>query len=300
MINRKGLKALAPLAQQYEDGRYEMSVTEAKTVKIFRAKDGGYQRDISLKRVDAIATDLKKHKKSNYPEITVANIGGVLQCVDGQHRLLAHIQANMPIAAHVRSMTQAEAVELFVRDNGLARPLRSKDLIAGSNHPLAKSIRSIATAFKVSQTQAKEVVVGILGTSGVPLYKDITLDERQDRAIAIVLNAWTSDKRFRAVVYGEITNLQTRNHFQNSIERSFSSPATMRLLGRLAKDNIGNLNKLQTEVVLLRNANWAGNQLGSLRTLAKVGSNNAVKPLYDYFQQKVLLPAYAKMAKVDE
>jgi hypothetical protein len=301
-VGKSWKDALKPLVSpsQYEDGHYELSVEQAKQIKIHRAADGGYQRKPSLKRVAEIAEELKllkdKGRKSNFPAIRVANISGKLECVDGQHRLLGHIQAGMPIMAHVFSCTQKEANDLFIRDNGTVRALRREELVAGSQHALAKSIRSMAKAFGVHEVQVTICVIGLLGS--LDLHKDRELDERQSRALTIVLDSWSKDARFKPWQLRDMSNTEARKKFEKSVERSFSASNTFWLLGRLCKENIHNLNKLKSDLRIIQESDWQKMNLNSLRYIVKESTTKKTqRKLWEYVEREVLLPAYKELAK---
>jgi hypothetical protein len=289
----KGLKALAPLSGQLEDGRYMMSVEEAKKIKVYRSKDKGYQRDLNLKRVDEITNILKKSGKSTFSEIVVANVRGEMQCVDGQHRLVAHIAAGVPIAVHVLSMTQEEAIDRFIRDNAKARPLRRTELILASRDPIAVAIRSLCKTWGLHLTQAIALTQGLIGQRAL-LYLDgsYNIDERQGRVMDVLLQRWTNDSRFRENLVKEIRDNKSRKAFAGSTERAFSHPNTFWLLGQLARDNIMNINKIKADVDLLLEADWSSRNIASLRVLAIAPGNGARKALRDFVERKILLPAY--------
>jgi hypothetical protein len=294
--NTSGLQALAPISSmQYENVHRELTLEEMKAINHYRAIDGGYQRSLSLTRVANIREDLKKRgvKTSDYPEIVIANINGKLQCVDGQHRLMGHIEAGVCVFAHIQSMTQAEAVQRFVRDNALAKPLKRKDLIAASNNPLATQIRAIAKGFDMSQMQAAAFVSGLINKSTLPIHDPgFELDERQQHAVTTALNIWTKDKRWRNKLPADILNLKSRREFKERPECAFSGVLACWLVGKICHRNIHNLNKVLSEVKMLRDADWIKKNLGSLRTLASGYSSEHKGELLEYFDRKVLLPAY--------
>ena len=295
--NRKGLSALKPLAKQVDEGLTVLSLDIAKTIKTYRATDGGYQRPLNLRRVDAIRDDLSKRKgPSNYPPITVANVDGELQCVDGQHRLHGHIAAGVPVPANILSLSQNEAIDLFVRDNGTSRALRRADLVAGSRHPLAISIRQLCKTFGLSQTQVSAAVIGILRAQALPLNTARELDEREARALGLALDLCAKDERCFGKTLGEITNAKSRAEFAKKLERSFSAVTTFWAIGRLCKDDISNLNKLKSDLRILQEADWKSRNLGSLRALACDSSNQGKKRFLEFVEREVLLPAYKTSA----
>lgn len=282
--------------RQYEDGHQQLSLEVMRTIKVLRAKEGGYQRNLNQRRVDEIYQDLvKRNGVSNYPEITVANVDGELQCIDGQHRLEAHLRAKAPIHAHVFTCTRQEAVEIFVRDNYKSRPLKRQEVVAASLNPLAITIRKLAKDFHASQIQVTNMVAGLLGKagSGIPLEDPkFDLDERQMRAAVIVLDTWSKDARWRGITPAELPQA-ARAEFSKSIERSYSSVSVLWALGKLAKDNVANLNKLKSDIQYLRDADWKKSNINSLRELAKkTGTAQDRARLFAYIEREVLLPAY--------
>lgn len=278
------------------DGRYMFPVELAKKIQVDRAKDGGYQRDVNLKRVEAIAESLAGKTRSNYPEITVANVRGTYYCVDGQHRLFGHIKAGKDIPVNLIRMTREESIDLFIRDNGQARALRKRDLIAGSRHPIAQEIRDLATHFKLSQTQVTALVIGVMNKYTLPLDDRSFLTKKQSSVMRIVLTVWTKDPRFVGKIASDFKTDKDRTKFMKSIERSFSSTCTLWVLGKLALDHMEDTTELRWALNVIQNADWAKQNLGSLRKQALDASNQGRKRMLETVKVRILLPEYKRIA----
>lgn len=284
------------LPVQVENSRYDMSPAEARTVKFLRFSEGGYQRELSEVRVTDIATSLEKKQRSSYPEITLANVKGVLQCVDGQHRLLGHIKAGVACPVNVISCSQQEAVEIFCRDNGKSRKLTALQLTQASPARGAVDIRSLSNNFKASITQVRWLLQGLRGGSGLSSLheKDFAFTDPELRAATVVLEAWTRNPGF--IYWQNPSTVAEREHYRKykgTWQAAFSSSCTFWLLGRLCKLDMNNLNKMKRTVKILELADWKRNGARSLRGLQGNAAKNR-KELYEYTRSHVLLPAMEK------
>lgn len=293
---------LAVLPVQTQDDRYFMTPGEASNVKIDRAADGGYQREVSEKRVLDILADLEdkkaKGRKSNYPEIEIALVNGVMYCIDGQHRLAAHVRAGMEMPVHVRSMTAGEAHDLFVRNNSKAKPLRRPEIMYATRAKVGQQMRALVKTYGVTMPQAMAVATGVNGGRPVSLDGD-GLTGPEEHVCGVILQIWTKDPRFVPVdmtkgggSFGDKKNGgTTRTKFRKSIEWSFSSTTTLWALGRIAFDSMNNVSKLKKDIRIIQEADWNLSRLhNSLRALARNGAEK--KALYEFMQKSVLLPAY--------
>lgn len=277
------------MSNQFENERYLMGPSAAQQIKILRIDSGFYQRRLDMKKVNDIKEDLLRKGYSDYPEITVANVNGELQCVDGQHRLIAHILAGMPVPVHIMSMTQEQAIVLFCRDNGKAKPLMRRDLIASSLCPAAKTIRSLSADFKVSYQQVTQIFVGLKGGNTIgDLHDSATgFTDPEIKAASVILETWTNDKRFTSVdAPSALPKMQRETE-----KAGFSAGITLWCLGKIVRENIANLSKAKRDLAIIREADWSKHSGNSLRKLATSGSKFR-RNLLETMKADVLLPAY--------
>lgn len=282
---------------QYEDEHLLLTPGQMIQIEVFLAADGGYQRPLNERRVQSIADDLKKRGKSTYPEVTIANIRGKLQCVDGQHRLIAHAQADVPCPAHIISMTQAEAIDRFCRDNATAKALTRFDLLRGSRTPVSKLARDLSKQYEAGIGQVSQVLYGMSQTVLQRGTTDSSLQysDQQIRAAEIVLEVWTKDSKFVQLKdrgdpgYMARTARGSKATGKQKVILTFSSKVVAYVLGALAKDYLSNITKLRKDLrVIVAAEMWStSNRLHTMISTSKRAELLAV------LRSEILLPYYA-------
>lgn len=287
------------VSTQWENTRYEMSPQEARNVKILRAREGFYQRELKPSKIADIVKELKKLGASNYAEVMIANVNGVLQCVDGQHRLLAHVEAGLPVPVKVMTMTQEQAFFMFCRENGKHSALRRVELVGSSPVPAAKTIRGLANDYNASLAQVCALMIGIRGGSSIGDLHDASFayTDPEIRAAAEILRAWTNHKLW--IRWNRPMTPEERSNYKRhrgSSEAAYSSYCTLFCLGRTAKANLTNLNQVRRDLRLIQDSDWIKNTQSSLRGLQGTDAKSK-KSLLDFISRTILLPAYKQSKK---
>lgn len=291
-------KKLAVLPVQTENSRYWMTPGELAQVHVFRASDGGFQRALSERRVADIVAELEvlksKERKSNFPELELANVNGKIYNIDGQHRMEGHIRAGMDCPVHVSHMSLGEAHDLFVRNNSKAKSLRKTEIMVATRDKIGLQLRAWCKAYKCTMSQAVALSTGV--NNGRPIaYAGDGMDDRQERVGAVILEIWTNDPRFIPIDPSDNTGVDSstkaRAKLRKSIEWAFSTTSTLYALGRLGYDALNNINKLKRDIRTIQEGDWNLARLNnSMRALARNGAKK--KDLYEFMKSNVLLPAY--------
>jgi hypothetical protein len=285
-------------ALKIRDGRCFLLPEQAKLVEIIRydhSTGNGYQRRLSKVRVNQIVNDLAGKKESDYPEIFIANVSGTYQCVDGQHRLMAHIDAKVPIAARVQTMSQKKAIELFVRDNSKARKLYRSELIKASKSPRAMLIKEISKDYGISHNQSSSILQGLDldSTFNFNLSSNEYFTEKQKTAARKILDIWTADSRWIPQSEERIRRVRRDGLYMMPTNSAFSSQTTLYVLGRICREHLEErdfISRIKTDINAVKNGDWARNASKSLRGL-QGGTNVHRKALMIFIQTEILLKA---------
>lgn len=260
-----------------------MQVEELRLIQVFRKveKGDGYQRilrerDVALIQADLIARK-KIGKQSNYPAIRVALRDGIMECVDGQHRLEAHKRAGM--ACKVDVIDADDILDVFIRDNSNFTRINKQHLLSVSSSPRAEVVTAIADKFDMSLLQVMSAFSGVAGDNKKNRDIGAPYAAQSINAVREICQIWSADRRFSSGKTG----------WENDLQKSFSTGAILFCLGRIAKDHLEDVDSLRQAVKLLQSTNWV-----RFRGLRDAGHRGK---LFQYIQTKILLPAYQSQAK---
>lgn len=289
---------------QVESQSFWMTAGELSQVEVYRAseREDGFQRVARDKKIHEIAKHLEvlkaKGRNSDFPEILIANVNGKLICIDGQHRLAAHIQVGMNARVHVESMSLNDAVDRFIRDNGKSTPLRKPELAMSARTELAKQIRALAKTYNAGIPQVMQLLTGMRGALSDLVVAGPGLTDQENRTAGAILEVWTRDDRWLEIddpmSRGSSVGTKKVAAMRKTIEWAYSSTTTMYALGAIGREGMSNINKLKKDIRIVQDADWKkALEDNSMRGLARKGTNK--KKLFEYMKSKVLMPAYRAM-----
>ena len=188
---------------------------EASKLEVFFAVNGGFQRLPNPKKVEECKNYLLK-PWCIQPPLMVARITDrnyIETVVDGNHRRLAAIKAEMSVSAIVVDMTWAEVKKNFAHHNRNITRVSPKVTILSSDNPVAKSVRALARDYTCSLDQMRALYKGLFygrrNKSLDVINDDVDVTDVEKRAKRI-LSVWSKHKywehavRFDATTSGEV------------------------------------------------------------------------------------------------
>lgn len=152
-----------------------LNLSDAKSLNAWDAvvAQSGFQRKRSQSKVDQVVKYLSAG--ITFAPVMLADIGGELYYVDGQHRGAGHIKAGAPLQAFVVQMTMDEACRHFMVHNSKATRVPTSHILDVSRNPCALKVKSLATKYSVQNKVAYAIVTGL--TSGASTHGPNLVDD---------------------------------------------------------------------------------------------------------------------------
>lgn len=262
------------------DDVFWLTPEEAKNIKIVPAgEEEGYQRDRKPAKISEIIAILHERNYIPFPAIRVASVNGELECIDGQHRLEAHIAAKANIKVEIISMSRQEAAATFLRDNGKSTSLNRrnfKDAAVVAGCFKAKFIQEMEQKYDASNGQVMCLLEGLSG-GPVELGTSFAFEPYVEKACDYILKIWANDPRWLNIgrqrkVVGGFCDTQD----------AYSSKNLLKCLGKKSRELIRQGRSYKEVIDLIHKADFKKKTVNSFRKLATQTGSAGTNLMYNY------------------
>lgn len=242
----------------------DLSIDEMEEVQQWTASEGGFQRKLSMKQVNGVASFLLRSPVPILPPVILAKIRGSRArkrwCIDGQHRLKGALLAGISISAVTISVHDLEEARyLFMVYNSKATKISNKFIGLISHNEVATETRQLANDYDAFYEHIKRLGTGLLGGTTTRYWDEVAHDgsipANDIRRMRLVLDQWTSDKRWRPDKFpeekaGEVTRCVAKNIVANT-KSFYCVPGTLQVIGAVIRElNLQTKEQIETVVTV--------------------------------------------------